>query len=127
MKPILSSSILVFIISFQSFAQNKPEDVVYLKNGSVIHGTILETVPDQTVKIQTADHNIFIFKMDEVARITKASPDYFRKKERGYTNYLDVGYLHGIGDGTLLFYGNTLTHSNDYNGISILDVSGLKN
>ena len=47
------------------------EDVVYLKNGSIIRGVIIEQVPNESIKIQTNDRNIFVFKMEEIDRIKK--------------------------------------------------------
>ena len=46
-------------------------DVVQLKNGSIIKGTIIEQVPDSQIKIKTKDENIFVYKMDEIEKITK--------------------------------------------------------
>lgn len=45
-------------------------NVVYLKNGSEIHGEIVEQIPDQSIKIKTSDGNIFVFPMGDVDRIT---------------------------------------------------------
>lgn len=47
------------------------QDVIHMKNGGVIRGMIVEQVPGQTLTIVTADGNRFVFKMDEVQRITK--------------------------------------------------------
>lgn len=47
------------------------QEVVYLKNGSVIRGVILEMIPDKTVRIQTVDGNIFVYEMSQVEKITK--------------------------------------------------------
>ncbi len=46
-------------------------DVVYLKNGSIIKGEIIEQIMGESVKIQTADGSIFIYKSAEVEKITK--------------------------------------------------------
>lgn len=46
-------------------------DVVYLKNGGVIRGMIIEQTPNESLKIQTKDGSIFVYKMDEVDRMTK--------------------------------------------------------
>jgi hypothetical protein len=46
-------------------------DVVYLKNGSIIRGVILEQIPNQSIKIKTADKSLFVYKMDEVDKIVK--------------------------------------------------------
>ncbi|MBI1807612.1 MAG: hypothetical protein HYR76_11230 [Ignavibacteria bacterium] len=54
-----------------SHAQPEQRDVAYLKNGSIIRGTIFEVIPDSTVTIQTADKSMFKFKMTEIEKITK--------------------------------------------------------
>lgn len=46
-------------------------DIVYLKNGSVIKCTILEQIVGETIKIETSDGSIFVYKMEEVLKITK--------------------------------------------------------
>ena len=57
-------------ISSASFAQTVV-DVVYLKNGSVIRGTIVEQVPGESLKVQTANGSIFVYTLDEVEKMTK--------------------------------------------------------
>jgi len=47
------------------------QDVVYLKNGSIVRGQIVEQDPASSLKIQTADQNVFVFRMDEVTKIVK--------------------------------------------------------
>ena len=44
-------------------------DVVYLRNGSVIKGTVSNVTPNETVTIQTFDGNIFVLNMSEVTQI----------------------------------------------------------
>jgi len=68
MKKIFLSLILFQALIVSS--QTNMEDVVYLKNGSVIRGMILEIIPNQSVKIKS-DRNIFVYKMDEIEKITK--------------------------------------------------------
>lgn len=51
--------------------QEHMQDVVYLKNGSIIRGNIIEILPEKTVKIQTADSSLFVYSMVEVDKITK--------------------------------------------------------
>src|SRR3984957_2716494 len=50
------------------------EDVVYLKDGSIIHGTITEEVPGVSLKIQTKDGNVFVYKIKAVEKITHSAP-----------------------------------------------------
>ena len=46
------------------------QEVVYLKNGSVIRGTIIEQVPNESLKIQTSDGSVFAYKMAGVEKIS---------------------------------------------------------
>lgn len=46
-------------------------DVVYIKNGSIIRGIIIEQIPNVQIKIKTKDGSVFVYKMDEIERITK--------------------------------------------------------
>lgn len=50
---------------------DKMEDVVYLKDGSIIRGMIMEQIPGESLKIETRDGSVFVFPMDEVSRIAK--------------------------------------------------------
>ncbi len=71
------------------------QEVVYLKNGSVIRGVILELVPEKSVKIQTADGNIFVYQMSEVQKITKEKP--FKRNESD--TYTERSYDYNYDDG----------------------------
>lgn len=55
-------------------AQQFAEDVVYLKNGSVVRGIIVEQIPNETLKIRTQGGSEFVFKMSEVLKITRELP-----------------------------------------------------
>ena len=48
-------------------------DVVHLKNGSIIKGIVIETIPNETIKIRTSDGSIFVYSFDDVEKITKES------------------------------------------------------
>lgn len=50
------------------------DDVVHLKNGSIIRGMIIEQVPNVSLKIRTADGNVFAYEMDQVAKTTREQP-----------------------------------------------------
>lgn len=65
-------SFLILFISLIVFCQDvQYEDVVYLKNGSVIRGMIIEQIPNETIKIKTADNNLFVFEFEQIKKITK--------------------------------------------------------
>jgi hypothetical protein len=69
MKNIILLSLLV--ISFSLNAQEQTRDVLYLKNGSVIKGTVTEMNPSTGIKIKTADGSLFVYKMDEILKTEK--------------------------------------------------------
>jgi len=63
--------LLIPVILFLSLLLSEDyEDVIYLKNGSIIHGTIIEIKPNEYYKIKS-DRNIFIFKLEEIELIKK--------------------------------------------------------
>ena len=52
-------------------AQQQEDDVVYLKDGSVLRGTIIEDVPGESLRIRTRDGNIFRIAYDRIDRRTR--------------------------------------------------------
>ena len=73
--------------SYQIQAQDYYEDIVYFKNGSIIRGIILEQIPNESLKIQTRDENLFVFKMDEVEKIVKELRKSKEPEESQYQQY----------------------------------------
>ena len=70
MRKLLLLLTLLLSISTYVAAQNYTE-VVYLKNGSVIKGVIIEQVPNVSLKIKTSDGSLIICQMNDVEKITK--------------------------------------------------------
>jgi hypothetical protein len=59
-------------ISYQTNnISNKTRDVVYLKNGSIIRGDIVEQILNKSVKIQTANGSYSVYNMSEIEKIIK--------------------------------------------------------
>lgn len=71
MKKISFLLLLLCICTFTVKAQQNYEDVVFLNNGSIIHGIIIEQIPNKSLKIQTKDGNVFVFNFTEVQKMTK--------------------------------------------------------
>ncbi len=46
------------------------EDVVYLKNGSILRGTIIEHIPGQSLTMQVAG-SVLVYTMEEIAKTTR--------------------------------------------------------
>lgn len=60
--------LIIILLSKQLFAQNT-EDVVYLKNGSIIRGKIIEHGDSNFIKIETDCNNIWVFKFEEIEKV----------------------------------------------------------
>lgn len=71
MKKLILLLIIIVTSIGSSISQETMRDVVYLKNGSIIKGIIVEQIPNVSIKIKTADDNIFKYNMEEVEKITK--------------------------------------------------------
>lgn len=85
---------LFLLFSFAASAEESRrawEDVVYLKNGSVIRGIIVEEVPGSSLTIMTSDGNRLPFNMDQVAKITKEPPTVSTAPNAAIP--LDLGHL----------------------------------
>jgi sRNA-binding regulator protein Hfq len=97
MKIICQYIILIAIVfggGFHSQAQNKRmEEVVYLKNGSVIRGVVTE-MSENVVKIETIGRNLFVFNTSEVEKVVKEKKIVsYLYKERGFFNVTEFGRL----------------------------------
>ncbi len=106
MKKIVQTITLVIFVFFGDSlsAQNKKEDVVYLKNGSIYRGIIIEQNPEQNIKIQTHFKNVIVINYAEIEKINKEAilPEPSKKdskqfeiKKRGFASFSEIGY--GIG------------------------------
>ena len=65
-------TILFLVLACTLAGQAHAQDVVYLKDGSIVRGKIIEQIPAKSLKIQTQDGNIFAYQMDEIEKITTA-------------------------------------------------------
>lgn len=67
---ILISCLMTFLATTSLFAQPL-EDVVYLKDGTIVRGTIIEQIPDELLKIQTQGGSMFVYTLEDIAKIVK--------------------------------------------------------
>jgi hypothetical protein len=92
MKKTCLFAILLIFTAFQLYAQSR--DMLYLKNGSIIFGTLIE-ITDNQYKIRTADNSIFVYKADEVEKYVKSVNSYDGRKKSGIGMVLESGFLMG--------------------------------
>ena len=69
-----------------AFAQSNLQDVVYMKNGEIIRGEIIEMVPGEFIKISLDNGCVFIRDFDDIERFaieqpirTFSGPNYDKK------------------------------------------------
>jgi hypothetical protein len=53
--------------------QSQPEDVIYLKDGGVRRGSIIEIIPNETIKLKNHYGDIFVIKLSEIDKIVKGN------------------------------------------------------
>lgn len=86
-------------------AQHETEDVVYLKNGGILRGEIVELNHNEYLKIESAGRNVFVIMMDEVEKIsTEAIPSQRNYKESGYMNRTGFDLMRANSNSTARFY-----------------------
>jgi len=97
--------ILFAFITTAAFAQGNYQDVVYLKNGNIIRGIIIEQVPNKSIKIETADRSVFGYQMDEIEKLTKEEIKGKSKNKgdlsglkTGYKGIAELGYQFSVGN-----------------------------
>jgi len=93
MKKIIIFTILLIITAINSYGQ-KSKDVLYLKNGSMIYGTLMEISNDQ-YKLKGSDGSIFIYSSGDVERYSKEVPAFIGRKKSGMTFSLEAGLMIG--------------------------------
>lgn len=95
MKKILFLLIAV-IICATGYAQ-KYHDVIYLKNGSIVKGMIIEQVPNQEVTIKSGE-NTFVYKFDEIDRMAKELKRDMSDVPTGFIGRAELGVGLGVGE-----------------------------
>lgn len=112
-------------LTVSTYAQ-QTQDVVYLKNGSVIHGQVTEFQIGGNVKVTNQAGDVIIYPADQVEKISKenSTSSYTRTSSsspylvRGYRGFVDGGlYVGGIKDANSTYarVGITTTHGCQFN------------
>ncbi|MCH7948164.1 MAG: hypothetical protein IIC66_10245 [candidate division Zixibacteria bacterium] len=79
MRLLLLSLFLSTMLTASTFSQEERQDIIYLENGSVVKGIIVELVTDVSVKIKLQDGIVYIYPMDEVRKIIRKEAPKERK------------------------------------------------
>jgi hypothetical protein len=118
--PGTSYILLLLFISLPLSGQKRRVDAVYLNNGEVYRGRILEQPDQEKIHLETLCLNTRMFPTKDISHIGQEKVDLMvlrmggHASARGYFNYSDLGFLLGSG-------------SNEKNAIlSIQMVNGYK-
>ena len=109
MKKIFFSFLIIIsqlFICLSIFAQHTDkQDVIYLKDGGIIRGTVIEYVSDEAKKIEIVGQNVLVFDTDEIEKIQKEDFIFSKKKKRGiyiseskFANHSSLGLLFAQND-----------------------------
>jgi hypothetical protein len=104
MKTLLLT-ITLMLASIAAFGQDKM-DVVYLKDGRVIKGSIIKPLDAEGVQIMTTESDVYTFSAEEVLRVSREAIEYDNNLKNkiivhdgeGFTNITTLSYGFGVGD-----------------------------
>ena len=91
MKKLIFLFILLITTFYLGFSQEYL-DVIYLKNGSIIKGIIIEQTANQKIKLKTNDGSIFVYEFNEIEKIEKILKE---KDETGHAISMEKTALGG--------------------------------
>ena len=105
-QPRFSILFFFFFISMAvtlTTSAQKEVDAIYLYNGNVIRGFLIDQPDSSVVHIETLSHNIYQFSKGEIASVrkellNKRKYKSFIPKGKGYDNITDFGLLAGSGN-----------------------------
>jgi hypothetical protein len=96
---------LCLVLYLESLGQGNLEDAVYLKNGKVFRGLIIEQIPGKSIKIKISGDEVHLFYVDEIEKITKekiiknkVSLDEDEVIQPKFSNNTELLYSVGVGD-----------------------------
>lgn len=97
-------SFLLSIVGFGAVYGSQEEDVVYLKNGSIIRGQIVELIPNKRISIRLAGGSILVYQLNEIERIEKQQS--ILSTENPYKNHRRLGTWGLVGSWGLTVLGS---------------------
>lgn len=103
-KLILTTAWIIacMLASPSMFAQSGEQDMVYLKNGSMVRGLIAGTSENGDVRLETVDGSVWVFAAADILKVEKVDAYRAKRKfeisERGFYNASSAGILAGSDD-----------------------------
>lgn len=81
-----------------AFAQHKQTDVVYLKNGSIIYGSLSPAKDSNHIALETEDNGVWVFPRSAVIKSGRGKT-VFPQKKKGFYNTTSAGLFFGDNKG----------------------------
>jgi hypothetical protein len=80
---------IILTAYFKASAQMHPHfhEIIYLKNGTIVKGIILEHLSNKSIKVKTEEKGEVIYKEDEVDHIVK---EFYDIRRKGYFNLTEI-------------------------------------
>ena len=104
MKSFLLFAVILFLLPVALPAQTETKDVVYLKDGGILRGEIIEVNEHSHLKIEITGRNIFMISMDDVEKISsEEKPSQLHFKKSGYMNRSGFEFLRANNESSLRF------------------------
>lgn len=101
MKKLFATIMALVIIQF-GYSQSNILETIYLKNGSIIKGMIVEIVPNVSYTVKTADGSIFFCSIGDITKITRevigsktpvdTAKTNGKNLKKGYEGIVEFGY-----------------------------------
>ncbi len=99
-KAVLFCLAIVFLIASSKAQTANFREVIYLKNGSVLKGTLTEWVPDESLSIRLSDSSLFVVKIADILKVTREFIADASKPAKGKTAVLNAnGFESNISGG----------------------------
>lgn len=138
-KKWFCSFVILLLTTVSLWAQQTQEDVVYLENGSIIRGKVLEYNPKGEIKIEITGGSILVYDASQVVKMekqdvvqkttsstseTKEKPKAHRPPSKGIYHSIMAGTLMGLGEWGDPVPGVSLGYTVGYNFHHLIGVGG---
>ena len=111
MNTTCKKTLFFMALAFMSFvaAAQSTCDVILLKDRTFVKGTIIEQIPNETLKVQTEDGKVHTIRVADIEKITKEEPEEAKRPsshrrtsggralQRGYRGLVDAGFCLNTG------------------------------
>ena len=102
--------IIITLLSLMAIVGSNAQNIVKLKNGSIIRGELIEYVPNEKISIKAQDGSIFVYNDDDVISITQEERDPLNTKHnanyqnkylapRGYRGFIEINPFNATNQG----------------------------